>query len=88
MLNYSTLPVHMQECMKLYLEEGIEPGGFLYAVLCNDLMGACGNADMINLHLLPIYARFLYNEAPIGSFGSPEKVANYIAKVKAIKEAS
>lgn len=30
------------ESLKLYVDHGIEPGGFLLAVLANDLMGAFG----------------------------------------------
>ena len=79
-INYSSLPFHMQDAMRLYIESGIQPGSFLTAVLSNDLMGALGRADDINLHALPLYGRFLYNDAPCWCFGSPEKVAAWIAR--------
>ena len=72
--DYSALPEHMREGMQLYIEHGVLPGSFLQAVLENDLMGALRNADDINLHRLPDYGRFLYNEMPLAIFGSPEKV--------------
>ena len=80
MFNYEILPEHMQDGMRLYIERGIEGGGFLTAVLCNDLMGALGKADSINRHALFDYGNFLYNEAPASCYGSPEKVAAWVAR--------
>ncbi len=39
-VDYSPLPEHMQDGMRRYIENGIEGGSFMMAVLCNDLMGA------------------------------------------------
>lgn len=72
--NYEMLPEHMQEGMQLWVERGIEPGSFLTAVLCNDLMGALGKADSTNIDRLKDYGMFLYNEVPSTCFGSREKV--------------
>ena len=72
---YDLLPSHMREGMRLWMERGICTGGFLSAVLRNDLMGAMEQADIENLHALPQYGRFLYNYAPHGSFGSRENFA-------------
>ena len=79
MFNYDKLPGHMQDGMRLYIERGIDAGSFMMAVLCNDLMGACGKADHINRERLFDYCNFLYNEAPSSCFGSPGKVAAWIA---------
>lgn len=80
-IDYSGLPEHMQGAMRLYMERGIEPGSFLLAVLSNDLMGAIGRADSINKHRLNEYAMWLYNDAPSASFGSPEKVKQWITRL-------
>jgi hypothetical protein len=77
--NLSILPHHMRSGMKLWIERGIEPGSFLTAVLCNDLMTALGKADDINCHRLFDYGVYLYNYAPSGCYGSPEKVARWLA---------
>jgi len=37
---------------------------FLVAVLTNNFMRACGEADNINVKVLPIYSKFLYNNLP------------------------
>lgn len=81
--DYSVLPEHMREGMQRYIEHGIVPGSFLRSVLENDLMGALKNADDINLHRLPDYGRFLYNDMPTAIFGSPKKVK---AHAKAMAE--
>lgn len=79
-IDYSKLPEHMQDGMRLYIERGIEPGSFLYAVLCNDLMGAFGRADSVNQSRIKDYCQFLYNDAPSQSHGSAAKVNAWIEK--------
>lgn len=79
-INYSRLPAHMQDGMRLYIENGIPPGSFQTAVLSNDLMGAFRRADDVNRMAILDYAMFLFNEAPCGCFGSPEHVKDWIAK--------
>lgn len=68
------IPEHCRENMRLYLTEGIMPGSFLTAVLENDLVGAFGKADSINMGRMRDYAKFLHNYAPQECFGSPSKV--------------
>lgn len=80
MNGYDLLPQHMCDEMQRYIDHGIMPGSFLTAVLSNDLMGALGRADEINIHALPNYGRFLYNHAPCGCFGSAELVRAWAGK--------
>jgi hypothetical protein len=70
----SALPAHMHGAMLRWIEHGIYPGGFLTAVLENDLRAAVARADMVNATRLPDYVRYLYNDAPSGCWGSPAKV--------------
>ena len=72
------IPDHMLGAIKRYLLNGIPPGGFLSALLSNDFMGAVGKADGENSAALIGWARFLYNYAPAGSFGSPEAFAKWL----------
>ena len=74
-IDYTILPEHCRDGMRRYIENGIIPGSFLQAVICNDLVEAYGQADTINTMFMRNYARFLYNEAPkmpISSWGSKE----------------
>lgn len=79
-IDYSRLPEHMQEGFRLYIERGIPGGSFMTAVLSNDLMGAFGRADEINRARLFETCVFLRSEAPIGCYGSPEHVKDWIAQ--------
>lgn len=60
-----------------YILFGDALGGFLEAVIQNDLIEAAGRADPTNIQLLGVYAMFLYNFAPSDCHGSPEKVRAY-----------
>jgi hypothetical protein len=72
------LPEHMKGAMKRYLEDGIEPGGFLYAVLTNDLKMAVAQADHINIRLIPEIVSYCYNCIPAPAWGSVMKVEKWM----------
>ena len=57
-----------------YFRNGTVLGGFLTAVLTNDLRGACERADSENLRNLPAFVAYLYNNAPSDCWGSKAKV--------------
>ena len=65
-----------------YLDKGIPPGGFLTAVICNDLLSAVSHADEWNLELIPQYVKYLYNEAPGNCWGSTEAMQTWMEKFK------
>ncbi len=80
MLNYELLPnPYMKDGLQRYFEQGIAPGGFLSAVLQNDLRGACEAADYQNQRLLFEHVKWLSNEAPNGSWGSHGNCVRWIA---------
>ena len=70
-VNYM-VPQHNWEGLLLWVNEGIEPGGFLQAVLRNDLRGAFERADMINRFCIREILCWLVTEAPVGCWGSAE----------------
>ena len=71
------IPSHMHGGIIRYYENGIEPGGFLCAVINNDLHGALGQADDTNINCLKAYGMWFYNQAPIGSYGQPDSVKKW-----------
>lgn len=73
-IDYSQLPEHMRDGMRLHVEEGGTTGHFLTAVLENDLAEASLRADDVNRTNLHRYVSFLYWQAPQSCWGSPEKV--------------
>jgi hypothetical protein len=72
------MPVRTREALERYVVLGIEPGGFLMAVLSNDLMLSFGRADDENFTAIESICKWLYNEAPRSCYGSYEKVETYI----------
>ena len=76
--DWSLIPEHMQSGLKLYIEEGIRPGSFMEAVLCNDLAAAFGRADFVNRHRVLEYVQFLYSYAPAECWHSMDAVEAWI----------
>lgn len=72
------VPEHCREGLVNYLRYGWRPGGFLRAVLENDLAEACRQADETNRYALYDYIFVLYNDAPADAWGSPERVQGWI----------
>jgi len=81
------VPEHDWNGLIRYVEDGYLPGGFLTAVLENDLMGALGHADIINQRALPAIGQWLYNYAPAGCYGSKEAVQRYCERKRIEREA-
>lgn len=73
------IPSRMHGAIVRYLEEGIPPGGFLQAIIANDLKGAVGRADSENITRIGDYVTFFYNYAPSTSWGSQEKMDSWLA---------
>ncbi len=73
------IPGHMHGGVERYVEFGIPPGGFLEAVLCNDLKGAVGRADSVNKMFLEKWVEYVTWYLPYQSQGSPEIVAKWMA---------
>lgn len=72
------VPEHMRASVGRWIEQGLpDPtrmGAFERAVFSNDLVGAFGHADLTNTNAMHRWAAFLYNYAPIGSWGSLDKL--------------
>lgn len=81
-----TIPEYMMGGLTRYIEQGIEPGDFLMAVLENNLRQAVGQADDENIVNLPAYIGYLYNEAPGSCWGSPAKVQAWMDELAAKNE--
>lgn len=74
------IPEYMHGGIVRYYENGIPPGGFLTAVINNDLQMAVGRADSTNKECLPAYIMWFYNEAPSGTWGYENAVRDYLQK--------
>ena len=72
------IPDNTRGALERYINHGIEPGGFLMAVLSNNLIKAIGSADHHNLAALKDICGWLYMYAPSNCWGSFETVDLYI----------
>ena len=75
---YSKIKQSTIESINNYVEHRLEPGGFVTAVLMNDLKGAMGRADIENRHSLFEIVSYVYNEIPSSCQGSSEKVREWL----------
>ena len=75
---YAAIPTNIQGALIRYVESKILPGGFLCAVLCNDLFTAVGAADSGNLGALKLIVQYVYNNLPGSCYGSKEKIYRYV----------
>ena len=71
---YSKIPERMKPGIRRYILDGVIPGHFLSAIVCNDLFDAFGRADDENVKIIEDYIRFFYNYPPSGCYGSEERV--------------
>jgi len=71
------IPPHMRDAVIHYVCDGVPPGGFLTALLSNDLMGAFGKADSTNIDNMKNWVIFIYNYLPQNSHGSAENIIDW-----------
>lgn len=77
-ISYDLLPLHMRDGARLYIEQGIEPGGFMYAVLINDFKGVMTRSDNVNKNSLQEWVEWLLFQCPATAQGSRQAVDNWI----------
>ena len=76
--DYDKLPEHMRGAARRYVEEGVDPAGFLRAVLENNLVEAFERADDINREAMAVWVTWLIWDVPAPAWGSPEKVSKWM----------
>lgn len=76
-IKYEALPEELRPGMKRYIEQGIQPGGFLCAVIRNDFAAAACHASATTIYRFRDIATFMYSNMPIGSWGSNEALQSW-----------
>lgn len=79
-IDYSKLPDHIRPGTQRYIENGILPGDFLKAVICNKLKESFMFADETNLLRMQDIILFFYNESPLACWGSERAMLAWAAK--------
>lgn len=77
---YETAPNRLGPSLMRYIEHGLLPGGFLTAMLENDLVGAAKLADEYNVLILGDIILWIVENLPLESHGSPEAVSKWICE--------
>lgn len=68
------IPMNIKKSIDDYVDHGHPIGGFLHAVLCNDLFEASMRADEESLACLADICRYVFNFTPSPCWGSAQKV--------------
>ena len=82
MSEYDNIPQITMDALIRYRDKGIIPGGFLQAVLKNDLFGTYERADQYNKAELDAIVKFIFNRMPMSSWGSWEKMYAYSERIQ------
>lgn len=69
---------HLTDSLDRYANQRVPTGGFLRAVLENDLKESCARADDHNQRLIWEIVEYCWNELPATCWGSPERVAAWL----------
>ncbi len=77
--NERKIPPRTKAGLLAYRDERRPPGGFLRAVLENDLAGAFAKADSENLAAMRGIVGWVYWEMPGAAWGSPGAVEEWLA---------
>lgn len=74
----NNIPRSTKESLDRYVQHKIPTGGFLQAVLSNDLFSAMAKADSESSEALKHIVMYIYNELPSECWGSKEKVREFL----------
>lgn len=80
------IPYDIKSSLDRYVNDGIETGSFLRAVLENNLIDSVGKADYQNSKILPEICSYVYNYLPSNCWGSKEKVNKWLKRKREERE--
>ena len=83
----SLIEPRFKESIDAFVATGRPTGGFLEAVLSNNLMESIARADDAALDNLPHIVAYLYNEVPGDCWGSSQRVREWKAQARTLDDA-
>jgi hypothetical protein len=75
---YRQIPAATRYAVARYLLNGLQPGGFLSAVLRNQLRESMARADADNRRNLQLLLGFLFNEVPDCAHGQSDSIDKWL----------
>jgi len=76
-IDYDSCPNNLGGSLRLWIEEGIECGGFVMNVLANDLKHAVFHADKESEQIIIPLVYWMHRNAPNGCWGGEEQVMDW-----------
>ena len=76
--NHPMVPDHIRETILAYINDRRPTGGFLEAVISNNLVESFARADEINQRAMFYIVSFFYNKAPMACWGSKARYEEWI----------
>jgi len=73
------IPLNIKAAIDEYVDHGHPVGGFVNAVLCNDLQEAVVRADEVSLACIVAICKYVFNLTPAPCWGSKEKVRAWMS---------
>lgn len=77
-IDYDQIKPEIRASIDRYVKDRMQTGGFLRAVLENNLKESFMRADERNIETLFHIVAYVYNEVPFNAWGSPEKVEAWL----------
>lgn len=74
------IPSHLMGAIDRYINLGISPGGFLSAVIQNDLFGAFNRADNLSKEHIEDIVTYIYNYLPHSCWGSRQAQLDWMTE--------
>lgn len=79
LFNYDSLPnKNLAITFENYIVHGLEPGGFMTAMLTNKLYRAVNSADRNNQKIIPEIVRWIQIHLPITCYGTHENMKSWM----------
>lgn len=79
------IPTRLRESIDRYAQYGVPTGGFLRAVLENDLFSAIALADNDSLAAIKVICTYIHNALPSTCWGSRENVKRHLQHCEALQ---
>lgn len=71
------VPEHLQHGIIAYIVDGITPGAFVTAIVCNDLRRTFQSAAENSVKHIEAIVAFFYQKAPAGCWGDVESMVRW-----------
>jgi len=88
LLDYHALPnINLKVTLENYVVHGLAPGGFMTAVLTNDLYRTVNAADSNNKKIVPEIVNWIQINLPISCYGTQKNMKSWMKDEDGVRTA-